>query len=237
MTATTGALFELNDVTVVRDARTILAVEHLSLVEGRSTAIIGPSGSGKSTLLRLLNRLDVATSGTISYRNAPMLERNPLEHRRDVAMIFQRPTALEGTVLANLRVADPDIARDRADELLQRVGLPGVLDQEASSLSGGELQRASIARSLATDPTVLLLDEATSALDPENTLRIEGLVATLLGDGITPIWVTHNPAQMRRVADRVVVVIDGTIRHDGTAAEVLDSPDPEVAKFLGEAVP
>ncbi|NLA37415.1 MAG: ATP-binding cassette domain-containing protein [Actinobacteria bacterium] len=231
-------LFELVDVRVERGGRTILRVDELSIADGSPTAIIGPSGSGKSTLLRLLNRLDVATAGRVFYRGGDLLARDPLAHRRDVAMVFQRPIALDGSVRDNLCAAQPKLDAGRAVRLLERVGLDGsVLEQSAASLSGGELQRVSIARSLATDPTVLLLDEATSALDPANTQLIEELVAGLSHDSITPIWVTHNPQQMRRVASQVVVVIDGVVRQAGTAEQVLGTPDLDVARFLGEGSP
>lgn len=233
MTDPAAPLFSFRGVRVERGGRTALEVDSLTIPDGRSTVIIGPSGSGKSTLLRLCNQLVVPATGTVLYRGAALGERTPMHHRRDVAMVFQRPIALDGSVFDNLREAAPSVSTSHASVLLERVGLdPAIIARPAADLSGGELQRLSIARCLATEPTVLLLDEATSALDPANTHRVEALVSALAESGITPIWVTHQPEQMQRVAEQVVVVMEGTVQQAGPADEVLGSPTPSVERFL-----
>ena len=118
-------------------------------------------------------------------------------------MVFQRPTPFDGSVLDNLRVADPTIDATSAVAWCARVGLPAdVVEQTATTLSGGEAQRMCLARTLATRPQVVLMDEPTSALDHENALRIEDLARTLVdSDGISVIWVSHDRAQVERIAD------------------------------------
>ena len=176
------------------------------------TALVGPSGSGKSTLLRLCNRLEVPTSGRVLLDGRDIADLDPLALRRRLGMVFQRPTLFPGTVRDNCRVADPGGGDERFAAVLERCGLSAdLLDRTADDLSGGEAQRACIARSLLTGPEVLLLDEATSALDPDNRHRIEHLARDLADGGTPVLWVTHDLDQAARLADRTVVVLDGAI--------------------------
>jgi putative ABC transport system ATP-binding protein len=228
-----GDLFAFRDVVVERGGRQVLHLPQAAISSGGSTAIVGPSGSGKSTLLRLCNRLEAPTAGTVRYLGEDLTTLDPTALRRKVAMVFQQPVALEGTVADNLRQADPDLPDDAVEAALVRVGLPGDLgDRPAQELSGGERQRLGLARSLSTDPDVVLLDEVTSALDPANAARIERLVAGLVADGITAIWVTHDVDQLRRIADHVIVVVDGEVVQSGAVEQVLAAPIPPVKAFL-----
>lgn len=228
-----SALFTFDGVVVVRGGRTVLDVDRLAIGADGATAIVGPSGSGKSTLLRLCNRLEVPSAGTVRYRGADLGGLDPRTHRRRVAMVFQQPVALEGTVADNLRAADLGLDDDAISSALGRVGLdPELAGRDARDLSGGERQRLGLARSLATGPEVLLLDEATSALDPANATRVEQLVAGFEEDGIVPVWVTHDLDQMARVARHVIVLIDGRVAQQGTVTDVLAAPTDAVARFL-----
>lgn len=228
-----NTLFSFDGVVVERGAHTILELDRLAIPADGATAIIGPSGSGKSTLLRLCNRLEAPSSGTIRYRGNDLSTIEPTELRRRVAMVFQRPTALAGTAADNLREVDPTLDGDDIESALVRVGLDGALaGRPARDLSGGELQRLGLARSLTTDPDVLLLDEGTSALDPNSAARIEQLVVKLASEGITPIWVTHDLDQLTRIARNVVVAIAGRVVQHGTVQHVLANPLPEVDRFL-----
>ena len=129
-----------------------------------------------------------------------------------------------------------DLDDAAAAHVLERVGLdPGLLDRPAGELSGGEAQRMCLARTLVTDPEVLLMDEPTSSLDPAATLALEGLARTLAADGVVSIWVTHDLDQMRRVADRVLVVLDGSIVHAGPPPSLDRDATPAVAGFLPAA--
>ncbi|WP_276011842.1 phosphate ABC transporter ATP-binding protein [Mycobacterium haemophilum] len=209
------SVFDFVDVVVERDQ--VRALDGFTAaVPGQGvTAVFGPSGSGKSTLLRLCNRLEVPTSGRVSFCSKDIGDVDPLWLRRRVGICFQRPTPFPGTVADNLRVADPAASDSRMRETLARVGLIGSgsgswLDRDASALSGGEAQRMCLARTLMAQPQVLLLDEPTSAVDAEAAEVIERAVRELAEvDKIPALWVTHDPAQVERAADRVLRIERG----------------------------
>jgi putative ABC transport system ATP-binding protein len=205
-------LFALEDVTVAGAQRPRLAGVSLTVGDGGITVLRGPSGSGKSTLLRLLNRLAAPDAGVVRYRGEDLAARDVLAHRREVGMVFQAPVLFPGTVADNLEVAEPAPDEDRA-ALLERCGLaPAFLAREAATLSGGEAQRACLARALATRPRVLLMDEPTSALDGDATRVIEGLARRLAGeDGVPIVLVTHDRAQAARLGDRIVELREGRV--------------------------
>ena len=186
------------------------------------TVIAGPSGSGKSTLLRLCNRLEVPSAGVVRHRGTDVTQRDPLQLRREVAMVFQRPVTFPGSVLDNLREADPGCDEARGAELLERAGLDrSFLHRDAGELSGGEAQRACLARSLATNPRVMLMDEPTSALDAKAAAVLERLGRQLVDDGTPVVWVTHAQEQLRRLADHVLLLDGGRVHRSGAVQEAL----------------
>ena len=228
------ASFELRDVVAGPDDQPILRGVTLDVACAGVTAIAGPSGAGKSTLLRLLNRLDDPRSGTVRLDGRDLTEWEPGALRRRVAMVFQRPPLFDGTVLDNLRVARSTLDRDGGLQALQRVGLPEVLvDRDAADLSGGEAQRMCIARALLTEPGVLLADEPTSSLDGAATATIEDLMVEIAAGGVPVVLVTHDVPQLRRIADRAVVIVDGGIAAHGSLTELDGHPDPNVRDLVG----
>ena len=212
-------LFEFERVAVTADGRAILHDLDARIDGGELTVLLGPSGAGKSTMLRLCNRFEVASSGTVRFRGDDVGQLDPLALRRRVGMVFQRPTMFDGTVADNLRIADPEASDVEITEQLGRVALPAdIADRDAAVLSGGEAQRACLARTLLTRPEVLLLDEPTSALDPASTRQLEQTVAGLVGDGMSVVWVTHQLDQVERIDPaRRIVLVDG---RPATAHEV-----------------
>jgi putative ABC transport system ATP-binding protein len=212
------ALFDFEDVVVaVGDARILQGVSASIPAEG-ITCLVGRSGSGKSTMLRLCNRLEVATAGVVRFRGDDVLSLDPLAHRRRVGMVFQRPTPFPGTVRDNLLVACPEADDELFASSLERAGLPSAfLERVADDLSGGEQQRVCLARTLVTRPEVLLMDEPTSALDLDATLLLEELAVELArAEAPVPVlWVTHDRAQVDRIADRRLVVDEGRVLRDG----------------------
>ena len=202
--------FEFRQVTVVRAGRRVLDRITAAIPAAGITVIAGPSGAGKTTLLRLCNRLEIPDEGTVSYRGQPLDELDPLMLRRRVGMVFQRPTPFPGTIADNLTVALPGATTGELSAALNRVALdPGLLGQDARTLSGGELQRMCLARTLVTQPETLLLDEPTSALDAQPKQVFETTARDLAAEGITIIWVTHDSAQADRVADQIYQLRDG----------------------------
>jgi ABC-type methionine transport system ATPase subunit len=179
---------------------------------GEVFSVVGPSGAGKSTLLRTINRLVESTAGNIFLDGAPIEEINPLELRRRIGMVFQLPAlfgdTVEDSVLYGVRLAGKCADVER---LLGLAGLaPSLASRNPQSLSVGQQQRVSIARALALQPEVLLMDEPTSALDQVARQRIEDLIGQLNKElGLTIVVVSHALDQVERIADRVVLLIDG----------------------------
>ena len=179
---------------------------------GEVFSVVGPSGAGKSTLLRTINRLVESTTGNIFLDGAPIEEINPLELRRRIGMVFQLPAlfgdTVEDSVLYGVRLAGKCADVER---LLGLAGLaPSLASRNPQSLSMGQQQRVSIARALALEPEVLLMDEPTSALDQVARQRIEDLIGQLNKElGLTIVVVSHALDQVERIADRVVLLIDG----------------------------
>jgi putative ABC transport system ATP-binding protein len=204
------ALFAFEEVVVERAG--VRALDGFTaIVPGDGvTAVFGPSGSGKSTMLRLCNRLEVPTAGRVLFRGADIAGLDPLQLRRRVGMAFQRPTPFPGTVAENLRVADPQASESQMEDVLARVALTGSwLERDATALSGGEAQRMCLARTLIAQPEVLLLDEPTSSEDAETARVIEQAVRELADGGMSALWVSHDAAQVQRIADRVLRVERG----------------------------
>jgi putative ABC transport system ATP-binding protein len=217
-----GALFSFEDVRLMFEGSAVLDGVTTEIADAGVTVLAGPSGSGKSTLLRLCNRLDAPTSGVVRFRGEDVAGLDPLRLRRRVGMVFQRPTLFPGTVRENLLVAEPSLSDRAARAALALVGLPtSFLDRTGDDLSGGEAQRACIARTVVTRPEALLMDEVTSALDPTHRRGIERLAARLAADGTPVVWVTHDLHQAERVADRTIVLDQGRIADEGTATRFL----------------
>jgi ABC-type methionine transport system ATPase subunit len=207
----------------------------LDLFPGEIVAVIGPSGGGKSSLIRLLAGLTRADSGTLTLDGRPIAELDARDYRRRVAMLFQQPHMMAGTVADNLRL--PARLRGEEDNGLDVAGLlrsvdlePELMEREATTLSVGQQQRVALARLLAMDPACLLLDEPTAALDPVSAQTIVRLLQRLCDDGVAILLVTHEIAVARRLADRVVVLVAGRVVEAGDVDQVLVAPQSEAAQ-------
>ena len=216
----------------------------LEVKRGEVMCVLGPSGSGKSTLLRCINHLEKINAGRlyvdgdlVGYREADgklheLREDEVARKRAEIGMVFQHfnlfphMTALENVALAPIRVkgVPRSDARNRAQQLLQRVGLGDKLETYPVALSGGQQQRVAIARALAMEPKLMLFDEPTSALDPELVGDVLDAMRQLARDGMTMIVVTHEMGFAREVADEVVFMDEGVVVESGPPAEVLGSP-------------
>lgn len=189
-----------------------------SLERGGALTLVGPSGSGKSTLLRCLNRLVEPTSGTVEFAGQDVRSFDPRELRCRVALVMQTPVLFDGGVGDNLRVRPAGAPGDYSDTSLRRaleeVGFePDRLDEDASTLSGGEKQRVAIARALLRDPEALLLDEPTSALDPPNAHLVINTISRLRETrDLSIVAVTHQPDLVRRLGGSLLYLVKGRVQ-------------------------
>ncbi len=219
-------LLELRDITVDREGHTILDVSNLEVAHHQTVAILGPNGAGKSTLLRTAALLTRPTSGRVLLDGLPADEP---ALRAACAAVLQRPLLRRGTVLDNVasglrfRGRSRTEARELAEPWLAQLGIAHLADRQARSLSGGEGQRVSIARALATTPRLLLLDEPFAALDETSRARLVADVRDVLATHrITSLLVTHDRREAAVLAHRIVVLDQGRIRADGPTGDVLN---------------
>ncbi|MFO7712500.1 MAG: ABC transporter ATP-binding protein [Dehalococcoidia bacterium] len=223
--------------------REVLKDVNLSIDRGEVFALIGPTGAGKTTLLRIIDLLEIPTSGEICFdgRPAPRSGRHRLEMRRRMSFIHQKPQFFSSSVYDNVacglrwRGVREDVISNKVGSILQTVGLNGQDNRDAHTLSGGEAQRVALARALVLDPEVLLLDEPTANLDPVSATKIERLIRSIAEQGSTTmIMATHDMSQGQQLADRIGVLIEGRLVQTGDATGIFRSPrSEEVAGFVG----
>ena len=219
----------------------------MDIEEGEVVVLLGPSGSGKSTFLRCLNRLEVATSGTIIVDGQCVTDHrtdiNKL--RENIGMVFQHfnlfphKTVLENIMLApvELKKMTKEEAKKKGLELLKRVGMEDKANVYPSQISGGQKQRVAIARALAMNPDIMLFDEPTSALDPEMVGEVLAVMKELAADGMTMVVVTHEIGFAREVSNRVVFMDAGYIVEQGSPQQVLNNPkEPRTIDFLNKVL-
>jgi phosphate transport system ATP-binding protein len=224
---------------------TLQALKDINIsLRGRSvSAIIGPSGCGKSTLIRCLNRMHeevrgARVSGEVRFDGLDVYapDADPVEIRRRIGMVFQRPNPFPTLSVLDNAVAGLKLTgglsrlelRERGEQALRAAGLwdevKDRLNQPGSRLSGGQQQRLCIARALAVEPEVLLMDEPASALDPASTLRIEELIEELK-ERYTVVIVTHNMQQAARVAESTLFLLLGEVVEFGPTSKIFTKPD------------
>ena len=220
---------------------------NLEIKRGEVVVIIGPSGSGKSTLLRSMNLLEEASQGKVIFEGVDITDKkNDLFAMREkMGMVFQQfnlfpnMTVMENITLSPIKTKgeSKQVAEKRAQELLEKVGLPDKAKAYPQSLSGGQQQRIAIARGLAMEPDVLLFDEPTSALDPEMVGEVLGAMQDLAKSGMTMVIVTHEMGFAREVADRVIFMADGVVVEDGTPEQIFEQTHEQRTKdFLSRVL-
>ncbi len=221
----------------------ILKKIDLTIKKGEIFTLIGPSGSGKTTLIRLINLLDTPTTGKIVFAGTDTSENEKvrLSIRRRMGMVFQKPAVLNTTVAENVafglkfRAVEKSEIEKRVLDALDLVGLADFSQRRAITLSGGEMQRVSIARAMVTEPEVLLLDEPTANLDPVSSEIIENLILRINRElHTTVILATHDMLQGQRLAHRIGVIMDGRIVQVGTTNDIFYHPaGRDIARFVG----
>ena len=215
--------------------------------QGEVVVIIGASGSGKSTFLRTLNLLETPTGGSIWFEGkeitAPRADVNL--HRRRVGMVFQQFNLFPHmTILDNMTIGpikllkkSKEEAKEKALELLGRVGLADRAGAYPNQLSGGQKQRVAIVRALAMEPEVLLFDEPTSALDPEMVGEVLEVMKNLAKSGMTMVVVTHEMGFAREVGTRIMFMHEGVIAEEGAPSEFFENPKhPRLKDFLSKVL-
>lgn len=219
----------------------------LEVTEGEVVVLIGPSGSGKSTLLRCLNQLEKVTSGQIVVDGCDVTDKHTdlNKVRENIGMVFQHfnlfnhLNVLKNMTLApvHLKTLSKEEAKDKAVQLLSRVGLADKAEAFPSQLSGGQKQRVAIARALEMNPDIMLFDEPTSALDPEMVGEVLAVMKELARDGMTMVVVTHEIGFAREVADRVIFMEGGYIVEEGTPDEIFNhAKEPRTIDFLSKVL-
>jgi len=218
---------------------------NFSVQRGEIVVIAGPSGSGKSTLIRCINRLEEIDSGHIVVDGEDLYARkaNVNRIRSKVGMVFQHFNLFPHlTILENVTIGQTKVkgesrqaAADRAQKLLEKVGLGHKAHDYPNALSGGQKQRVAIARTLAMEPSIILFDEPTSALDPEMIGGVLEVMKSLAGENYTIVVVTHEMGFAKEVSDRVVFMDEGEIVEENDPETFFTSPSSDRAKrFLKE---
>jgi polar amino acid transport system ATP-binding protein len=217
------------------------------VARGEVVVVCGPSGSGKSTLIRTVNRLEEIASGTILFDGQNVhakIRSKELNHLRSrIGFVFQsfnlfpHLSALENVTLSPVKVNGirREVAREKAMQLLDRVGLAAKAGSYPAQLSGGQQQRVAIARALAMEPPAMLFDEPTSALDPEMVGEVLSVMRALAADGMTMMCVTHEMGFAREVADRVWFMDGGRILEVADPETFFAKPQhPRAQRFLSD---
>ncbi len=234
--------------------RVVLHNVDLQVSKGEVISIIGPSGAGKSTLLRCINFLEVPSQGDVIFEGKSIeysvnrigqltlsSKYRLSEYRSEIGMVFQHfnlwkhKTVLENIIEGPIVVKKISKAEaiDKAENLLNKVGLYHKKDEHPSELSGGQQQRIAIARALAMDPRAMLFDEVTSALDPEMVGEVLKIMGDLARDGMTMLVVTHEMNFARQVSDRVIFMENGRIEVNDSPKNMFDDRKYErVTRFL-----
>ena len=239
-------MIEVKNVSLTLGGQPILKNVSLTVPEGSTTVILGGSGSGKTTLLRLILGLYKPTSGRIHIDGEDITlfsETDLTAVRQKIGMVFQGAALFDSlSVRENVGyrlwehhlMPDADIHRT-VEENLRFVGLAEAIDKMPAELSGGMRKRVGIARALASGASILLYDEPTAGLDPVNTFAIGQLIARLRTKGVTQVVVTHDLDTAYRVADRIVMVVTGSVLFNGTPDELRACQDHAVRGFLDPA--
>jgi len=254
-----AALLQVKDLKKYYNKGAIKALDGITvdINQGDVMVVIGPSGSGKSTFLRSLNLLEEPTSGEIIFEGVDITKKaiigedgkkhklNLDAHRQKMGMVFQHfnlfphKTIMENMTLAPVTLKKMTLqeATEKAQGLLERVGLGDRGNAYPIQLSGGQKQRIAIVRALMMEPDIMLFDEPTSALDPEMIGEVLDVMKELADGGMTMVVVTHEMGFAREVGNRVLFMADGKLLEQGTPGELFENPQCDRLKdFLSKVL-
>ncbi|MDH7478709.1 MAG: ATP-binding cassette domain-containing protein [Syntrophomonadaceae bacterium] len=225
-------ILQVENLQLVKGGQLILDIPHLSINPGEVVSLIGPNGAGKSTLFQVLAFLEKPTSGRVFFHGRPVgFGSSSLETRRRMAMVFQDPLLVSGSVFENValglrlrRLPDREI-KARVPLWLERFGIGHLARRSARSLSGGEAQRVSLARAFILEPEVMFLDEPFSSLDaPTQASLIDQLEEVIRSTRVTTLFITHNATEIPLYTDRLLAMENRRIQAEGSLAELTASP-------------
>ncbi len=230
-------LLKIENLSASFGIKEILKNINLEIRCGETFALIGPSGAGKTTLLRILDFLEKPANGNLKFNSLSGEDKNI---RYMMSLLFQNPAIFNASVFENVafglkvRKCNKNTVERKVHDALDIVGLAGMEKQNARTLSGGEAQRMAFARAIVYDPKILLLDEPTANLDPVNVAKIEEIIKGIrTRQGTTIIIATHNIPQVRRIADRVGILLDGEMIEVNTVEGIFTAPkDARSAAFM-----
>lgn len=242
-----NVLFEIKDLQKKFGSLTVFDGLNETICKGDVVVIIGPSGGGKSTFIRCLNLLEQPTAGRIYFEGEDITAKgfDVNKHRQKVGMVFQQFNLFNNlTVLENITISltkvkkqSEEESKEKALNLLKRVGLEDKANAYPSQLSGGQKQRIAIVRALAMEPDVLLFDEPTSALDPEMVGEVLDVMKELAHTGMTMVVVTHEMGFAREVGNRVLFLDQGKLVEEGTPDQIFGAPkNPRLQDFLAKVL-
>ena len=249
MTTENNTLIEVKSLQKHFKKSTVKALDGVDVTINRGdvVVVIGPSGSGKSTFLRCLNLLEMPTGGQIWFEGQEITDKknNINKMRQKMGMVFQsfnlfpHKSVRENITMApvKLGVMSKAEANKRAEELLERVGLPDKIDTYPNNLSGGQKQRVANVRALVKNPDVMLFDEPTSALDPEMIGEVLDVMKELARDGMTMVVVTHEMGFAKEVGTRVIFMEDGKILAENNPKNFFEHPENDrLRSFLSKVL-
>lgn len=210
-------LLEFQNVSYVSENKAILKNLSINISSGDFIFIVGPSGSGKSTFLKLCSHLISPTTGELIFNGKDMMQYSPMELRKRIGYCFQTPYLFGDTVEENIyfpySIRNLKVNLETVHQLFFSFNLDKeFLKKDVKNLSGGEKQRIALIRTLLFRPEILLLDEVTSALDVDNTLIVEKVINSLNEEGTTVLWITHNPEQSKKYANKLLTIENGEIK-------------------------
>ncbi len=225
------------------DGHPVLTEINVAVMEGEAFALIGPTGSGKTTLIRMLDLLEVPTSGRIHFDGTDVTydKHVQLEARRRMSYVQQKPVVFTMNVYDSVacglrwRHEKSNLIKRKVDDALELVAMSDYRARSARTLSGGETQRVAIARALVTEPEVLFLDEPTANLDPISTSKVEQVIYDVIREKkVAVVMATHDMVQGQQLATRIGVLLEGKLMQVGSPSEIFSSPESqEVAEFVG----
>ncbi|MDF2520351.1 MAG: transporter [Clostridia bacterium] len=228
----------VNNLRKTYDGKQVLSVDSLEVKKGCITGIIGPNGSGKSTLMRLISGIEKADSGTVAFEDKKASE----ETWKGITLVFQKPYLINTTVYENiayplkLRGAGKDEISRRVETMLELLELGSIRHRNARTLSGGEGQKAALARAMVFEPQLLLLDEPTANIDPKSIYIMEKAIRHINEKvGATVLLVTHNVRQLKRLCSYGIFMNNGSVEIQGAVGSLFEDLDnTPMGSFISE---